>query len=396
MGMMRPREIIGVVIGSKSVSMEPLTPYIEKPLIKVLGKPLINYAISSLVKLGLRSIYIISQDPQKLSGEVKNYFSNIVLEGVRQASGELSSALRSINEVPGGGTVIVSSGDVVLPQEAYELALSSHLSSGKAVTLLVTPLPDLHGYLEVNTNNGASISPVSTHKSGYAWTGVFVTERDFINSLGNSDGDINEALRAFRGNINLALWSGWFIDVNYPWDLLSLVKYLLADVNEARVSKGADVSPKATIEGPVIIDEGAKVDHGAVIRGPVYIGRGAYVGNNAIVRNNSSLEEGSVVGAAAEVTESIIGVKATVGRGSFIGDSVISDESTVEPGVVTLNVLPSGVELSHLSPIIIRGKQVTKLGAIVGPRSRIGANSVIYPGSIIEANRYIPPLSVLR
>ena len=66
------------------------------------------------------------------------------------------------------------------------------------------------------------------------------------------------------------------------------------------------------------------------------------------------------------------------------------------PGVVTLNVLPSGVEVSHISPVIVKGKQIAKLGAIVGPRARIGANSVIYPGSIIDANKYVQPLSILK
>jgi glucose-1-phosphate thymidylyltransferase len=225
---------------------------------------------------------------------------------------------------------------------------------------------------------------------------VLIAEDEFLNSLYELDGDINGALRAFKGNVNVALWSGWFVDVSYPWDLLSAIKYLLSGLSEARVSKDADVSPRAVIEGPVIIDGGARVDHGAIIRGPVYVGKDVYVGNNAIIRNNTSLEEGSVVGADAEITESLIGRKATVGRGSFIGSSVIGDESTVEPGVVTLNVLPTGVEVSHLTPVIVRGKQIAKLGAIIGPRARIGANSVIYPGAIIEANRYVQPLSILK
>ncbi|WP_243678456.1 hypothetical protein [Vulcanisaeta distributa] len=46
----------------------------------------------------------------------------------------------------------------------------------------------------------------------------------------------------------------------------------------------------------------------------MYIGRNAYVGNNALIRNNTSLEEESVIGADAEITESLIGYRATVGR----------------------------------------------------------------------------------
>jgi glucose-1-phosphate thymidylyltransferase len=391
------REVIGVVLGGgKGTNMEPLTPHLEKSLIRLLGKPLIYYPIKNLVQLGLKRMYVISRNPQRISNELGRYFEGVSLESIGQGGDDLNSALKMVKEVSGKGTTLISFGDVVLPQEAYELALNSHVNSGKAITVLMTPLSDLQGYFEVEVVDGVVINKVSTHKSGYAWTGILVTERDFLNSLYELDGDINGALRLFRSNVNVALWSGWFVDVSYPWDLLSAIKYLLSDLSEARVSKDADISPKAMVEGPVIIDAGAKVDHGAIIRGPVYIGNDVYVGNNAIIRNNTSLEEGAVIGADAEITESLIGRKATVGRGSFIGSSIIGDESTIEPGVVTLNVLPTGVEVSHLSPVIIKGKQLAKLGAIVGPGTRIGANSVIYPGSIVEANKYIQPLSILK
>ena len=391
------REVIGVVLGGgRGTNMEPLTPYIDKPLIKLLGKPLIYYPINNLVRLGLKTIYVISRDPNKVGNEVGRYFSGISMENVGQRGDDIDSALRMINEVVGRGTTIISFGDVIMPQDAYELALNSHVNSGKPVTILMTPLSDLQGYFEVQADDVVMINKVNEHKSGYAWTGILIAEKEFLTSLQDFNGSINDALRQFRGNINIALWSGWFVDVSYPWDLLSAIKYLLIDLGEARISKNSDVSPRAVIEGPVIIDEGARIDHGAIIRGPVYIGRNAYVGNNALIRNNTSLEEESVIGADAEITESLIGYRATVGRGSFIGSSIVGDESTIEPGVVTLNVLPSGVEVSHLTPVIIKGKSIAKLGAIIGPKARVGANSVIYPGSIIEHNKYIPPLSILK
>ncbi|WP_243675841.1 hypothetical protein [Vulcanisaeta distributa] len=108
------------------------------------------------------------------------------------------------------------------PREAYELALNSHVSSGKSVTILMTPLSDLQGYFEVQVNDVVAINKVNEHKSGYAWTGILIAEREFLVSLQEFNGSINSTLRRFRGgNINVALWSGWFVDVSYPWDLLS-------------------------------------------------------------------------------------------------------------------------------------------------------------------------------
>lgn len=394
---MREREIVGVVLGGgKGTKMEPLTPYVDKALIKLMGKPLIYYPTKSLVDLGLRHIYVISRDPIKISNELNKYIDNALIEHIGQKGDDLNSALASVYDVA-KGTAVISFGDAILPYDAYRLAINSHVSSGKSITILMSPLSDLQGYFEVsNVDSTVRINKAETHGSGYAWAGLLVAERDFMKRLYDLSGDLNKALLEFKNNVNLALWSGWFIDVAYPWDLLYATKYLMMDMLISKISRNANISPKAVIEGPVIIDDDVTVDHGAVIKGPVYLGRGAYVGNNAIVRNNASLEENSVIGAGAEVAESLIGPRATVGRGSFIGNSIIGDEAVIEPGVITLNVLPSGIEVSHLTPVIVKGRQVSKLGLIAGPRCRIGANSVVYPGYIVDANKYVPPLSTLR
>ncbi len=185
------------------------------------------------------------------------------------------------------------------------------------------------------------------------------------------------------------MWSGWWIDVKYPWDVLSVIRNVMNSWTEGgRISAKASVSSKASIEGVVFIDDGATVDHNATIRGPAYIGRKAYVGTNALIRNYAAIEEGCVVGAGgAEITESSIQPFSTVGRGgSFIGSSIMGSQGVMEPGVVTLTAHQDG------------GAKIgdRKLGALIGRRARIGANSVMSPpGTVVEPGKVVPPLSRL-
>ncbi|WP_243681108.1 sugar phosphate nucleotidyltransferase [Vulcanisaeta souniana] len=82
------REVIGGVVlggGRGGTNMEPLTPYLEKPLIMVLGKPLIYYPVRNLAWLGgLRNIYIISRNPLRISNELGHYFDKVSLESIGQ------------------------------------------------------------------------------------------------------------------------------------------------------------------------------------------------------------------------------------------------------------------------------------------------------------------------
>ncbi len=389
-------EAVGVVLaGGDGVNLAPLTPYIDKHLISILGKPLVYYPASSIVSLGIRRLFVIARDESGICDVLRRMLGEIDIACLK-ARRTLEETLEALAlELHNVETVIISFGDVVMPIEAYRLAFSAHLSSGQYVTILISPLPDVRGYYEVNTIGGISIMKQDLHRPGYAWTGVLIAESEFLKALLESKGDLNKAFSLIKG-VNLAYWSGWFVDVTYPWDILQCVRQLLDGLQHARISKDADISPKAVIEGPVIVEDNARIDHGAIIRGPVYIGRGAYVGTNALIRNYTSLEEGSSIGAISEVSESWIGRNATIGRGCFLGNSVVGDESVIEPGFVSLNVLPSGVELSHLTPIIIKGRKIVKLGVIIGPKARVGANSVAFAGSMVEANTYIPPLSTLR
>ena len=80
------------------------------------------------------------------------------------------------------------------------------------------------------------------------------------------------------------------ISLKYPWDLLSVNRYLLANAKKS-VSHAAKIDKSATIEGEVIIEDGAEILEHATIKGPCYIGNNAYIGTNAIVREFASIGE---------------------------------------------------------------------------------------------------------
>lgn len=138
------------------------------------------------------------------------------------------------------------------------------------------------------------------------------------------------------------------------------------------ISKLANVSETAYINGPCIIDDYVEIRHCAYIRGGVLIGKNSVVGNSVELKN------------------CILFDNVQVPHFNYIGDSILGYKAHFGAGAITSNVK------SDKSNIVVDGVSLKKIGAIVGDKVGIGCNSVICPGTIIGRNTTIYPLISAR
>lgn len=387
-----------IILTRDDVELKPLTEYRPKTLLKVLGKPLIQYLIDVFKNVGLRSLILITKNPQTYSKELQ--LEGLDVEYVTYSSNSWKGLLNAL-ELVTSEEVVIAYGDVITSEDAIKALITDHLVKSSECSLMAVPVISVKNYVKLDVDEEGRVrsAELSYEKTpGYIFGNIAVMNRKFMKFLMNVHGDLLEFLSKYVKNYNVHAipWTELWISIEYPWDLIIAAKALLDKLSTARISLEAKISAKAVIEGPVIIDEQAEIDHDAIIRGPVYIGRKVYVGNNALIRNYSCIEDNCTIGANTEIVESIIQPKVTIGRGVFIGNSVIGEEVIVEPGVVTLSVLPPEIEIEHIPVTVVKGKRMIKLGVIIGSKARIGANSVIYPGTVINAKEIINPLSTVK
>lgn len=182
-----------------------------------------------------------------------------------------------------------------------------------------------------------------------------------------------------------------FDDVSYPWEVLGKISSFIIQLGKSLsseeyeekgeniwIAKSAKVSPTASINGPVIIDQYAEIRHCAFIRGNAIVGRNCVVGNstelkNVILFNYVQVPHYNYVG------DSILGYKAHLGAGS-ITSNIKSDRSLV-------NVNYNGEQIQT---------NLVKIGAMIGDYVEVGCNSVLNPGTIIGRSSNIYPLSLVR
>lgn len=381
---------IAVLAGGLGRRIEAITGGKPKALLRLLGKHLVEYVLDNLLALGARRVYVVVSNPRDFEDVAVKYGYRMDVELVRQRGHEVEGAIESLRDVVVGDLVLLY-GDVVAPREMYEGLLNAYLLH-RAYGAVVVPEEEAADYLVVRLAPDGSISGFAAGEGGaqptpgaYVVGGAFVVPRAFVEMV-SAHGSFVEALNELARRVRLVpyVWSGWWVDVEYPWDLLRASLYLLQQLQKSVISREANIAPTAVLEGPVVVERGAEVDHYAVIKGPVYVGEGTYIGTHTLVRSYVTFEGDNVVGAYSEVMWSSVQRGVSIGRGSFVGFSVVGEGAVIEPGVVTLNVVPKEVRVARAVTFQRRGREYTKLGAVVGAGKRVRAYTVLRPGEEVR------------
>lgn len=181
-------------------------------------------------------------------------------------------------------------------------------------------------------------------------------------------------------NMNATIARKLFDRVDYPWEVLPLIKDYILEIiptldsdyiklkNDVYVHKTVKIEEGAYINGPTIICENSVIRHNAYIRGSVVIGKSSVIGNSTEVKN------------------SILFDKVECPHFNYIGDSVLGEHAHLGAGVILSNVRSDKKEVNGLR----------KCGSVLGNNAEIGCNSVLCPGTIIGENSSVYPLTMVK
>ena len=177
----------------------------------------------------------------------------------------------------------------------------------------------------------------------------------------------------------------------FPWEItgnlkLILEKYILKLNSDYKISNG------------IAIHKSAIVEHAVVLKAPIIISENCFVGANAYLRAGVYLAESVTVGPGCEIKSSIIFANTTIAHFNFIGDSIIGNHVNFEAGAHTANHYnertDKRISVSFNGKIIETNTE--KFGALVGDNSKIGANAVLSPGTILPKNSIVKRLELVE
>jgi glucose-1-phosphate thymidylyltransferase len=165
---------------------------------------------------------------------------------------------------------------------------------------------------------------------------------------------------------------GTWLDVVYPWDMLSLNDAVLRRIP---ADLGGTIESGVSVKGLVSVGKDTVIRSNSYIAGPVVIGKNCDIGPSVSILPSTSIGDNVVISSFSEIKNSAIGDDVNIGPGSVIQDSVI-DEGCVIKGHFTACSGPAEVRVND-------GYHLINVGAMLGVGCNLGNSVIVQPGAII-------------
>jgi mannose-1-phosphate guanylyltransferase len=312
-----------ILAAGKGTRVRPLTYDLPKPMIPVLGKPVMAYLIEHLRKHGVTEIMVnVSHLHEKIEeyfGEGEQYGVQIgySFEGYTKEDGEVvavpigsAGGMKKIQEFGGffDDTTIVLCGDALIDLD-LKAALAEHRRKGAMASVITKEVPwdKVSSYGVVVTDQNGRITQFQEKPkqedalSNFISTGIYLFEPEVIDLIPSGvEFDIGSQLFPLLAEKGMPFYAqgrpfNWLDigSVSDYWEVLQNV--LTGEVNHMDVP-GIQIEPGlwtglntsidwrgTTIKGPVYIGSGVKIEAGATIIGPTWIGHGSHICEGAEV-----------------------------------------------------------------------------------------------------------------
>lgn len=333
-----------ILAAGKGTRVQPLTYELPKPMIPILGKPVMEYLVEELARHGFTEIMVnVSHLPE----QVERYFRDGRRWGVKIGysfeghieDGEIVSTpvgsaggLKRVQEFGGffDDTFVVVCGDALIDLD-LTTAVRKHWQKGAVASICAHKVPQtkVSNYGVIVCDEDGRITSfqekpsVSEARSNLVNTGIYIFEPEILDLIpAHRAYDIGSELFPCIVAQDLPFYAihqhfNW-IDIGRISDYWEANQQLMQGKLHDITMPGREVQPgiwtglnvsvdwaEVTIEGPVYLGSGSRIEGGCEIIGPTWIGHGCHVQEGAVI-SRSILFEHTRIGSAGCVEDSVV------------------------------------------------------------------------------------------
>jgi mannose-1-phosphate guanylyltransferase len=305
-----------ILAAGKGTRVRPLTYELPKPMIPILGKPVMAYLIEHLARHDVSEVMV---NVSYLHEKIQQYFGDGHRFGIQigySFEGDISNGtivpspvgsaggMRKIQDFGGffDETTIVICGDAIIDLD-ITAAVAEHRKKGALVSLVAkqVPMDKVSGYGIVLTDEDGKITSFQEKpsqaeaRSNLASTGIYIFEPEALNLVpSGSTFDIGSDLFPLLVEKNLSFYAinhdfNW-IDIGVVSDYWEVMQQVMRGEVPSMSMPGRQIKPgvwaglnvhidweNTNIQGPVYIGSGSRIDKGTEIIGPTWISDGCHV-----------------------------------------------------------------------------------------------------------------------
>jgi UDP-N-acetylglucosamine diphosphorylase / glucose-1-phosphate thymidylyltransferase / UDP-N-acetylgalactosamine diphosphorylase / glucosamine-1-phosphate N-acetyltransferase / galactosamine-1-phosphate N-acetyltransferase len=177
----------------------------------------------------------------------------------------------------------------------------------------------------------------------------------------------------------------------FPWTITrQMQEIILGEIK--------NLGEEFIINEGVAIHKTAIIEHGVTLKGPIIVGANCFIAAHTYLRGGVFLDKNVSIGPGCEIKSSIIFSNSSMAHFNFVGDSLIGSFVNMEAGSIIANHYNERDEkqISVLVDTAPIATDATKFGALVGDHTKIGANAVLSPGTILPPKSVVNRLELIR
>jgi UDP-N-acetylglucosamine diphosphorylase / glucose-1-phosphate thymidylyltransferase / UDP-N-acetylgalactosamine diphosphorylase / glucosamine-1-phosphate N-acetyltransferase / galactosamine-1-phosphate N-acetyltransferase len=176
-----------------------------------------------------------------------------------------------------------------------------------------------------------------------------------------------------------------------PWEIIENLEEILQKIFPR-------FNEDYLVDGDLAIHRSATIEPGSIVKGHAIISAHCFIGSGAYLRGGVYLAEHVSIGPGCEIKSSVVAHQTSLAHFNYIGNSLIGSNVNFEAGSVIANHYNERdnkrIYVKVNDEIIDTGTE--KFGALVGDHSRIGANAVLSPGTILNPGYLVKRLELIE
>ncbi|UCG09953.1 MAG: NTP transferase domain-containing protein [Dehalococcoidia bacterium] len=375
-----------ILAAGEGQRLRPFTATKPKVMLTIAGKPILQYVVESLARRGIRNIVL-----------VVGYRRQQIFDSVGSGE-ELGVEITYVTQEKQLGTAHALAQAKAKVDKEFLVLPGDNLIDADTIACLESLTPD--AMLVKRVDNPLRYGVVTlaesavkdiTEKpkeaaSNIVNTGIYAFTRkifDFIESELDIPDVLNKMI-AQGHQVRARETDSTWLDVAYPWDILSLNSIVLPRIP---ASLGGIIETGASLKGLVSVGKDTVIRSNCYISGPVVIGTGCEIGPNACILPATSIGNNVVISPFTEIKNSVIGNDVSLGPGCFIQDSVIDRGSIIE-GQFTAFSRQAEVKIDDEHHSV-------SVGAMLGEDCQIGSGVVAQSGVVVGNHSQIQALKII-
>ncbi|MBQ6267780.1 MAG: NTP transferase domain-containing protein [Clostridia bacterium] len=356
-----------VMAGGEGSRLRPLTCTVPKPMVRVLGKPILAYIFDLLLRHGVEEAAVtLGYLPEIIPAAFPSGYHGLPLRFVREeqplgTAGSVKHAA-GVQEAP----FLVISGDAMCNFDLTKI-LAYHNAVGAKITIVAVDAADPreYGLLRTDAENrvtGFLEKPAwSQAVSRKANTGVYIVNPECLDLIPRGRyydfaGDLFPLMLEREMPIYCYHADAYWCDVG------NIDAYLRC---QQEVMQGAMPAP-CRQPAPGIFAQAALPPGEYTLHPPVYIGADVRIGARAEIGPFAVLDQGASLGAQSKVCYGAVLENAVVEQGAHVTGALVCADAVVQAGAALYE------------------NSVVGAGSVIGAQAEIRPQVLIWPGKKVE------------